>query len=62
MKTQYLITWKTNPSWRVMCFVREGSSIAEVTEQALAEIREAYPAGVVVEVCEYSDWPREAKA
>ena len=62
MKTQYLITWKTNPSWRVMCFVREGSSIAEVTEQALAEIREAYPAGVLVDVIEYSEWYARAQA
>ena len=59
---QYLITWKTNPSWRVMCFVREGNNVAEVTERALAGIREPYPAGVVVEVVEYSDWPREVEA
>ena len=61
--SQYLITWKSRPDCLAgASYVRQSNSIAEVTEQALAEIREAYPAGVVVEVVEYSDWPREVEA
>ena len=62
MNQQYLITWKSHPdSTHIMACVRQGTC-TEVTEQAIAEIRDACPFGVLVDVIEYSEWYARAQA